>query len=493
MAGRRITVADFKEIERLLDLGRSDRAIARDLGVSRNTVKSIRLREMPSPEEKKALDDPPWVNQVEWTSVVAEIGLGYPLKFIWSERASQVTGYPNFWKRVYQKFPDLVEATVTLRDFNPGERIEVDYAGDKIDWIDRKTGEIFEAVVFVGILCFSQKIFAVATENMQSRNWLESHRKMFNFYGGVPAVVVPDCLKQGVIKCHRYDPDLNPSYTELATHYGLAINPARPSRPKDKGLVEGAVRILMRYFRWKSRTHTFFSLAEINRFLEVCIEEINEKTHTRFRVSRNQRFIEEKKYLKPLPPNPYEVAEWKKAKLHADCYVSVEANFYSAPHVHRGKELRVKITDTRVEIFLNLERIACHRRTRGHMGARIKDLSHFPENSKAFYEMTPQRLLSQAKYLSLSLFELLVDLFNQDVYGNLRRAQGLIRVAQKEENKIHVPAAIAQMQKIGKYRVQTFEELLKQERQRRPPDLSRQIERGPNPMIRHQQQKEILQ
>jgi len=119
----------------------------------------------------------------------------------------------------------------------------VDYAGGIVEWVDLKTGEISEAVIFLGVLGYSQKIFAWAAEDMKSRNWLNSHRRMFTAFGGVPSVTVPDCLKQGVIKCHIYDPDLNPAYSELAAHYGTAIVPARPRRPKDKALVEGAVKL----------------------------------------------------------------------------------------------------------------------------------------------------------------------------------------------------------------------------------------------------------
>jgi len=148
------------------------------------------------------------------------------------------------------RFATLLQTTVTLRTFKAGEYCEVDYAGDKIEWLDRRTGEIHAAHVFVGILCFSQKIFAIAHENEKKPNWLDAHRRMFEFYGGVPRVVVPDCLKNGVLRCHRYDPDLNPDYVELASHYGAAVVPARPRSPKDKAFVEGAVGILMRYFRF---------------------------------------------------------------------------------------------------------------------------------------------------------------------------------------------------------------------------------------------------
>jgi transposase len=113
--------------------------------------------------------------------------------------------------------------------------VEVDYAGDPIEWYEIKTGEIHKAYVFVSGLGFSQLLFAWAAEDMKSRNWLASHRRMFAYYGGVPHVTVPDCLKQGVLKCHLYDPDLNPGYADLAAQYATAVVPARAKKPRDKG------------------------------------------------------------------------------------------------------------------------------------------------------------------------------------------------------------------------------------------------------------------
>ena len=504
MAGRRITVARFEEIQRLLVAGRKLREISRSLGVSRKTVRAVRDQELSSLVLARKPPEPLWMSQLEWPTIVSELGRGFPLKFIWEERAQSLTTYTNFWKQFYRKYPYLKEAAVTLREFEPGERAEVDYAGDKIEWVELRTGEVFEAVVFLGVLGFSQKIFANASENMKSCNWLHSHRKMYESFAGVPAATVPDCLKQGVLKCHLYDPDINPSYAELASHYGTAVVPARPRKPKDKALVEGAVKILMRYFRWKYRGQTFTSIADINRALEICVEQINSKPHTRFRISRNERFEKlEKPALKPLPVVPFEVAQWRRAKLHADCYVSVDCNYYSAPHIHRGKELRIKLTERQVEIFLDFERITLHQRYRGHVGKRIKILEHFPESSKAYYEATPQNLLTQAKFIHLGLHALVVELFNEDVYGNIRRVQGLVRIARKEIHETNVDlanpriaAAIVMMRNFKEFRVKYFEECLKRERRKRAMEDPREISRDlPNPMLRYGEvkPKEIMQ
>jgi len=495
MGNRSVTVERFKEIERRLRDGRSLREIARALNCSRKTVREVRDGLRWSPAIPPAIADPLWMSQVDWSAVVHELGLGHPLKFIWEERAQSLTGYPNFWKQFYRKFPQLRQATVTVREFAPGERVEVDYAGDPIEWLELRTGEIRKAWVFVAGLGFSQLLFAWAADDVKSRNWLDSHQRMYAFYGGVPHVTVPDCLKQGVLKCHRYDPDLNPSYAALAAHYTTAVVPARPAHPRDKAVVEGLVKILMRYLRFRYRRHRFTSIAEINQALSECVRRINERRHTRFGVARRERFEQlERAALKALPAADFDDAEWKDAKLHPDCYVVVEATYYSAPHIHRGKKLRIRLTLNQIEIFLNGERLALHPRDRSRTGRRIKIDSHFPAASIAYYEATPQQLLSQSRFIHAEFHQLVVELFNADVYGNLRRVQGLIRSAGKEIHRAgreaalpRIVGAISEMRRVGKVRVPYFCDLLA----RQPhPNLAAQRERDivrrpGNPLLRY--------
>jgi len=492
-------MAQFEEIQRLIKAGQTNRQIARALRCRRTLISTIR-EGLLSPEslslaksEKPRLP-PPWALQVDWASVERDLRGGFEIKRIWEEAAVTWTSYPNFFKYVKLRFAQLLAATVTLREFRAGEHCEVDYAGDRIEWLDRRTGEIHQAHVFVSILCFSQKIFAVAHENERKPNWLDAHIRMFVAYGGVPAVVVPDCLKNGVTKAHLYDPDLNPDYIELVAHYGTAVVPARSRHPRDKALVENAVGILMRYFRFVYRRRTFTSLEEINVALGDSVSRINGKLHTRFRTSRDERFNTlEKASLRPLPVEPYSVGEWKAATLHPDCTVHVERNFYSAPHAFRGKELRVKISTNLVEIFCDLERIAVHARARGKVGERIIDNAHLPENSRAYREATPQMILAQARFAHQDLHSLIEDLFTQDTLANLRRAQGIVRkaysVIQSDTREISAPwiaSACEQMRRFGRVRVQYFEQLLTAEKKKSTVSREdREIQRMPgNPMVR---------
>lgn len=495
MARRKLTVDRYAEIRRRLSEGRGVREIARALSCSRRLIREIRAGLKDSPAALKAGTDPLWMAQLDWPAIIHDLGLGHPLKFLWEEKAQHLTTYSNFWKQFYRKFPQYRQASVTAREFAPGERVEVDYAGDVIEWVELKTGEIRKAYVFVAGLGFSQLLFAWAAEDTKSRNWLACHRRMFAYYGGVTHVTVPDCLKQGVLKCHLYDPDLNPGYAEWAAQYGTAVVPARPDHPKDKAIVEGLVKILMRYVRFRYRHQRFTSLAEINRALAECIERINDRRHSRFGVSRRERFeAAEKAALKDLPANGVDAGEWKDATLHADCYVYVEGDYYSAPHIHRHKKLRIKITENQVEIFLQLERLAIHPRSRHRSGRRIKIDAHFPAASQAYYEATPQKLLSQSRFIHPELNRLFVELFNADLFGNIRRAQGFVRSCTKEINRVghelasaHIAAAIGQMRRYDRFRVPYFQALLAQARQPSvQPDTAREIVRRPgNPMLRY--------
>jgi len=195
-----------------------------------------------------------------------------------------------------------------------------------------------------------------------------------------------------------------------------------------------------------------------------------------------------------LPSVEYDGGEWKTAKLHPDCYVAVDGDYYSAPHIHRGKGLRIKLTEHHVEIFLNLERLAIHPRCRQKMCERIKILAHFPANSVAFYEATPQKLLSQSRFIHPDLNALFLELFNADVYAHIRRAMGLVSACTKEISRSghtlaseHIGTAIATMRRYNRIRTPYFQELLKQaHKQSMNPQPSRDIVRRPgNPFLRY--------
>lgn len=498
MSRKELTVERFLEIKRQLDLGIPIIQIAINLKCAERTVRLIRDGVLSAQPGPKIIAGPTWAELVNWPAVLQEALNGHPFSLIWSEVAKDKVGYKAFLDQFHKKHPHYKNAFVVHRHFDPGERCEVDYAGDKIEWIDIKSGEVKEVVVFVGILGFSQKIFAEASVDQKGDNFVRSHVRMYQYFGGVPKITVPDCLKQGVTRCHRYDPEINRSYQSMAQDFGTVIVPARPRRPKDKGLVEGAVKILMRLFRWRYRRHMFTSLAEINQALTACCAEINEKVHTRFKISRNQSWQDkELPNLKALPVNEYQVASYKTATVWSDGHVNFENIYYSVPHQYRGERVDIKATDKFVEIYFASERIAIHSRSRRSNCALVTDTSHLPDNAKAYLESTPQNILSQSKFLSPELSNLIEDMFKENVIGHLRRAQGLVRVARVEiENLGHEAArasirkSVESMRVYNKIRVPYFQELLLQNRKLAIQAVTTNkmaITRRANPNLRHTQ------
>ncbi len=370
-----------------------------------------------------------------------------------------------------------------MRECAPGDRCEVDYAADKIDWLDPKTGEIYQAHIFIGVLGFSGLNFAWASENEEGPNWLQAHRKMFDAFGGVPHVIVCDYLKPGIIKTHRYHPDLSPGYAEIAAHYMTTIIPVSAGHT-DKAMVDAAARVLMRTFRFIYCRHTFTSITEINHALSHVVGRINRKVRPHLKMSRLQLWASQEKHaLNPLPTLAFEAVEWKLARVHPDCTISFESAYYSVPYQHQGKDVRIKLSGTHVEIFVDLERVALHKRDFSRHGSRNIIPEHLIDNTKAYQGAVPQDLLSQATLVTKSLYRIIDELFSKDTLGNLRRAHRFIRRAHLEiedcgreiaEPRIH--EAIEQMRQFNNFSVYYFEATLHQLRQETK--RSRQAENG---------------
>jgi hypothetical protein len=496
MSRKELTVNRFTEIKRQLELKIPVIQIATNMKCTERTVRLIRDGALTAQIGPKVIAGPTWAELVSWPVILQEALDGHPFSLIWSDMAREKVGYKAFLDQFHKKYPHYKKAFVVHRFFDPGERCEVDYAGDKIQWIDIKTGEINDCAVFVGILGFCQKIFADVTVDQKGDNFVRSHVRMYKYFGGVPKITVPDCLKQGVIRCHRYDPEINRSYQAMAQDFGTVIVPARPRHPKDKSLVEGAVKIIMRLFWWRYRRHTFTSLAEINAAILVCCAEVNDKLHTRFKVSRNQYWqTKELSALKALPVNDYQVATYKTGTVWDDGHVVFEHSYYSVPHQYRGESVDIKASDKLIEIYFKSERIAVHGRSRRARCELITDLSHLPDNARAYHEATPQNILSQARFLSLDLAVLIDGMFKENALGHLRRAQGLLRVARIEIEKcgaeaarMNIKTSIEAMQLYNRVRVPYFQEVLNRNRSAILQSLAQggaAIVRRPNPNLRH--------
>lgn len=277
-----------------------------------------------------------------------------------------------------------------------GEKCFVDYCGPTVPILSPSTGEVRNAQVFVAVLGASNYTYAEATLSQALPDWLQSHVRTFEFFGGVPELVIPDNLKSGVSKACRYDPDLNPSYQQLAEHYQVAVVPARPYKPQDKSKAEVGVQIVERWILARLRHHTFFSLAELNQCIRGLLVELNHKPFKQLPGNRQEAFERlDRPVLRPLPRQAYRYVAIKPVKVNIDYHVAYERHLYSVPHQYVGERLELHAGDTLVQLYFRQQRVASHPRQR--MPGTTTDPAHMPQRHRKQQQWTPGRLKQWAK------------------------------------------------------------------------------------------------
>jgi transposase len=323
---------------------------------------------------------------------------GVTLQLLWEEYAAQYPAdhysYPHFCL-LYREFKRRLSPTMR-QTHAPGDKLFVDYCGPTVPVVDALTGEIRQAQIFVAVLGASNYTYAEATWTQRLPDLISSHRRAFEFFGGVPRLVVPDNLKSGVTEACRYEPLLTRTYTEMLAHYRTAALPARPYKPRDKAKVEVGVQVVERWILARLRKQTFFSLIELNLTIKDLLLQLNRKPFKKLPGSRASQFAAlDQPALRPLPPQPYDFAEWKKARVHLDYHVEVDGHYYSVPHTLIRRQLDVRLTATTVECLLNGQRVAVHPRS-DRKGGHSTITEHMPKAHRAHLEWTPGRFLNWA-------------------------------------------------------------------------------------------------
>lgn len=431
--------------------GLSDRQIATSVAMARSTVQECLRRAAaanvawPLPEslddaQLEALLYPPKAALVslplpDFAQLHHELSRpGVTRRLLWEEyQVSHPNGlqYSAFCDH-YRAWRERSVEPVMRFEHRAGDKCFIDYAGQTAPIIDRYSGEISEAQIFIASLGCSNYTFAEATASQSLPDWLGSHVRAVEFFGGVPAACVPDNLKSGVSRAHRYDPELNPAYAEWAEHYGTTILPARVRKPRDKAKVENAVLIVERWILARLRDRQFFTLAELNAAIAELLLRYNQKPFQKMDGTRHSRFVElDRPALKALPPRPYEYAQWKSAKVHLDYHIEVERAYYSVPYRHIGDQVDVRATARMLEIFYRRQLIATHIRSY-QPGRRTTLDAHRPEKHRAVIDQNIERLLERAMRIGPSVAAVLREQFNKKVHPEeaLRSAQGILRMAQ---------------------------------------------------------------
>ena len=409
----------IREVLRLrFGQGLSQRAIGSSLGLSIGAVNSYLTRarmaglgwplpaELSDEQIEGLLYPPPLQIETEqrpmpdWATVHRELRRpNMTLALLWEEYRTGPGAENGF---SYSWFCDLYREWVgrlkpTLRQVHTaGERVFVDFAGHGVEVIDGASGEIRRAEIFVAVLGASSYIFAQASWTQSLPDWIAAHVEMLTFIGGVPRQIVSDNLRAGITRACFYEPLVNRTYADMAAHYGTAVNPARPYKPRDKAKVEVAVQVVQRWILARLRHRRFFSLAELNQAIHELVEPLNDRPMRGWGTSRRALYEEiDRPALQPLPPTPYEYADWKRCRVNLDYHVEIEKHFYSVPFRLLREEVEARITAKTVEIFHRGKLVAMHLRSfRPHRPTTVAE--HMPSSHRRYRDWTHERVLREA-------------------------------------------------------------------------------------------------
>lgn len=442
------------EVLRLRAAGMSYREIGRSVGIGQATVGEYLARaqaagigwplpaEMEEAEIEEALFPAPNAEAAasrpvpDWRTVNRELkrAHGVTLKLLWLEWREQEPdgfGYSQFCYH-YDRWL-AVRDPVLRMEYAGGERLFVDFSGDRMSWHDAERQTPVPVEVFVSALGTSGLIYAEATPGQDLESWVMAHARAFEFYGGVPEAVVPDNLKSGVTRACWYDPDINPTYLELARRFDTVILPTRAGKPRDKAAVEAAVQVVERWVIAPLRNRRFFSLGELNRALRERVDEVNRRSFRGLPDSRWDLFQEvEREALRPLPFKRYEFQTIKRATVNIDYHLEFDDHFYSVPYRLVKEKVEIWSSRSMVEIYHRGQRVASHLRAYGKQRYITKP-EHRPASHRAHLEWTPSRLVQWAAGIGPSVGEAVETILDSKPHPEhgYRACLGLMSLAKR--------------------------------------------------------------
>jgi len=481
MPGKRIEMRKIREIMRLHAEGMSYRSIALVVCVSPTTVGDLLGRVVaaglrwplpdgiddgqlearlypPDPFTRSALVTP------DWSYIHRELRRKHmTLMLLWQEYKADhpEDGYQySRFCDLYQEFSGRLE--VSMRQVHlAGEKAFVDWSGDGLMITDPETGKESRVELFVGVLGASNYTYAEAAATQGLHDWIKCHIHMYEHFGGVPALTVPDNTKTAVTAADRYEPDLHATYLDMARYYATAILPARVRKPKDKAKVEGAVLLAQRRILARLRNHRFFSLEEANEAIRLCLADLNAAPFQKMEGSRLELWETlDRPALKALPPTRYEYAEWRRCKVNIDYHVEVEKHLYSVPYQLVHEQVDVRMTQTTVEVFFKNRRVCAHGR-RVERGFTTEP-EHMPKDHRDYAEWTPTRIMSWASDTgpnTARVAEVIMSRRDHPEQG-YRSCLGILRLG-RTYGKDRVEAACGRAVALGAYSYKSIKSMLK--------------------------------
>lgn len=493
MPAERVSMRRVREILRLkYECGASDRAIAVAIGVARSTVRLCLDRvaaaglswPLPATLSEPGLEallfapvggSRPGIRhraEPDWTAIHHELRRpGVTLLLLWEEyRATHTDGYGySRWCELYRSWESRLSPT--MRQTHPaGERLFVDYAGHTVDVADGSTGELRAAQVFVAVLGASNYTYAEASWTQSLPDWIGSHVRALAFLDGVPRQIVPDNLRAGVLRANWYEPGINPTYRDLAAHYGTAILPTRVRKPRDKAKVEAGVLVVERWILARLRNHRFFSLAELNAAIATLVADLNARPMRKLGVSRRQLFEQlDRPALSALPAESYVYAEWRIRRVALDYHVDVDGHYYSVPHRLLREQVEARITARTIELFHKGERVAVH--LRGGVRGRHTTLpEHMPRSHRRHSEWTIERIGQEAATIGTATARLAALILHARPHPEqgFRACLGILRLV-RSYGRDRVEAACARGLEIGARSYGSVQSILQHGLDRQPP------------------------
>ena len=504
MPAERLSVRKIREILRLRwGEEHSGRATARSAGVSPATVSDCLARArlaglswpLPKDLDDAALESklypPPTPSGkaralLDFKYIHRELRRkGVTLQLLWDEYKAdhpddgyQYSRYCELYRLFRRQLP-----VVMHQEHKAGEKTFVDFSGDGIDIVDRETGEVTEAPVFVAVLGASSYTYAEAFESEQLRCWLDGQTHAFEYFEGVTEIVVPDQPRTVAKRPCYYDPDINPTYLDWAKHYRTAVIPARPKHPRDKAKVESGVLVTQQRILAALRNHIFFSIAEANEAIWEKQEELNDRRFKKLDTTRRELFETlDRPALKPLPVTRFVFVEWSQPTVNIDYHVEVDKHLYSVPYQLRGEEVDARRSATTVEILFKGRRVASH--LRGHKeGGYTTCKEHMPEAHQQYLEWTPSRIMNWARKTGPSAEELARRIMDARPHPALgyRACLGLLRLG-KAHGDDRLEAACARALALGSYSYKSVKSILKNGLDKQPLLPGTNDDQGPAPI-----------
>ena len=392
------------------------------------------------------------------------------LSLLWQEyKEDHAAGYQySRFCELYREWAKKLDV-VMRQEHRAGDKTYVDHAGPTVPVVDPDSGELRGASIFVAVLGASSYTYAEATWTRGLYDWIGSHIRAFEFFGGVSEAVVPDNWRTAVTKACWYEPDLNPTYRDLAEHYGTVILPARVRKPRDKAKAEVGVQVVQRWIVAALRKRKFFSLQEVNQAIAELLVRLNERPFRKRPGNRATLFAQlDRPALKPLPGTRYQFGEWKTARVNIDYHIEVERHFYSVPYALVHQEMDVHLTADTVEVLHRGVRVASHVRSR-EPGKASTVTEHRPKSHQKYLGRTPSRLIEDAQQIGPSTGQLVEAILGAKRHPEMgfRSCLGILRLA-KTYPAERMEAAARRCLRARAYNCQSMDSILKNQLDRLP-------------------------